>query len=373
MADDIDLAPAENDDLRSQISAAFNAEPSSEPVADSLEPPASPDDDPIANEAAAQRARDELGRFAKEAEKAAQAVPDPKAQQATTEQPQAAPEAPQATEQAVRPPPGWSVAAKAEFDKAHPAIREAVAKREAEINQGFAKLAEFKPVERFAEMARQGGTTLEKALESYTGIEQMLRTDRTKGFAQIAQNLGVHPVQMAQEILAAYGQQPNQTGEQSAPQITPDVQALLQQQLAPLQRTVQQLTAEKQAQTQAQVNSAIERFFADPANKYADNLSDDMIPLINQRRQQAPGEPYEATLKWAYDRAAWANPEVRPFLVNAELEAKTAKAKQAADQARAAAKSITGSPAYGTSVAAAPSDDLRAELTRQFAEAGGRI
>lgn len=373
MADELDLAPAETDDLRSTIAAAFAAEPSNEPIADSIEPPVG-EDDPIANEAAAERARDERGRFAKEAEKAAQAALDPKAQQAPPEPVVAAPEAPAGTEQAVRPPPGWSVASKAEFDKLPAHVKADIAKREVEVNQGLAKLAEYKPIERFSQMARQGGTTLEKALESYTGIEQMLRSDLVKGMGQIAQNLGVHPVEMAQKILAAYGQQPNQTGQQPAAQITPDVQALLQQQLVPLQRTVQQLTAEKQAQTQAQINSAIDRFFADPANKYAENLSDDMVPLINQRRQQVPGEPYEEVLKWAYERAAWANPEVRPFLVNAELEAKTAKAKQAADQARAAAKSITGSPAYGTSVSAeAPSDDLRAELTRQFAAQGGRI
>ena len=50
-----------------------------------------------------------------------------------------------------------------------------MAKRESEINQGFAKLAEYKPLERFSQMAKQGGTTLEQALESYTGIENMLR------------------------------------------------------------------------------------------------------------------------------------------------------------------------------------------------------
>lgn len=368
MADETDLAPAENDDLRSTLAAAFEASPAAEPEA-------STEAAPEAAEVTDTRARDELGRFAPKTEQEArEAAAKPLEQQAPTEPVKAAPEAPQGQEQPVRPPPGWSVASKAEFDKLSPHVKADIVKREVEVNQGLAKLQEYKPVERFAQMAREGGTTLEKALESYTGIEQMLRSDIVKGIGQIAQNLGVHPVEMAQKILAAYGQQPNQTGQQQSPQITPDVQALLQQQLAPLQRTVQQLTAEKQAQSQAQVNSAIERFFADPANKYAENLSDDMIPFINERRHKSPGEPYEATLKWAYERAAWANPEVRPFLVNAELEAKTAKARQAADQARAAARSITGSPTPGASVGGPePAPDLRAELERQFAAGGGRL
>jgi CRISPR/Cas system-associated endonuclease Cas1 len=99
-----------------------------------------------------------------------------------------------------------------------------------------------------------------------------------------------------------------------------------------------------------------------------------MIPFINQRRSSNPSENYEETLKWAYDQAAWSNPEVRTVLVNEQIEAKTRNKVQAASQARAAAKSITGSPSPGASAEtkdAAP--DLRAELERQFAAGGARI
>ena len=40
-------------------------------------------------------------------------------------------------------------------------------------------------------MAQQHGTTLEKALESYTGIEQKLRADPVAGLDNIVYNLGL--------------------------------------------------------------------------------------------------------------------------------------------------------------------------------------
>ena len=49
----------------------------------------------------------------------------------------------------------------------------------------------FQPVARFHQMAQQHGTTLEKALTNYTGIEQKLRSDPIAGLDQIVYNLGL--------------------------------------------------------------------------------------------------------------------------------------------------------------------------------------
>lgn len=368
MADDLNSAPeAETDDLRASLEAAFaNPEPAAE---------ASPDipateSDPIAEEAAREYNRDEQGRFAaaekaaqKAAENAQEAVKAPEAPKAT-EQPQAAPEAPQADAEAPRPPPGWSPAAKAAFATLPAEVQQAVAKREQEVNNGFAKLAEYKPIERYVEMARRGGTTLDKALENYVGIEQLLRTDIARGFEQIARNIGVSPVEMAQKILAAHGHSGNQgTGEAPQPQVhqpVQDIRSLVQQELA-------------QVQTQAQIDAATEAFLGDPKNLYAQNVVDDMLPLISQRRQSVR-ESYADTLKWAYEKACWANDEVRPLLINQQVEAATRPQAEAATQARAAARSITGSPTPGASPGEnLPADDLRSELVRQFAAHGGRV
>ena len=49
-------------------------------------------------------------------------------------------------------------------------------------------------------MAQQHGTTLEKALDSYTGIEKLLRKNVVAGLDQIVNNLGLNDPQTGQRI-----------------------------------------------------------------------------------------------------------------------------------------------------------------------------
>ena len=58
----------------------------------------------------------------------------------------------------------------------------------------------FTPVAHFHQMAQQHGTTLQKALESYTGIETLLRKDVVAGLDQIVNNLGLTDPQTGQRI-----------------------------------------------------------------------------------------------------------------------------------------------------------------------------
>ena len=58
----------------------------------------------------------------------------------------------------------------------------------------------FQPVARFHQMAQQHGTTLEKALDNYTGIEAKLRKDVVAGLDSIVNNLGLTDPQTGQRI-----------------------------------------------------------------------------------------------------------------------------------------------------------------------------
>ena len=58
----------------------------------------------------------------------------------------------------------------------------------------------FAPVARFHQMAQRHNTTLEKALESYTGIEALLRKNVVAGLDQIVNNLGLTDPQTNQRI-----------------------------------------------------------------------------------------------------------------------------------------------------------------------------
>ena len=58
----------------------------------------------------------------------------------------------------------------------------------------------FQPIAKFHQMAQQHGTTLEKALNNYTGIEQKLRADPLAGLETIVYNLGLTDPQSGKRI-----------------------------------------------------------------------------------------------------------------------------------------------------------------------------
>jgi hypothetical protein len=222
-----------------------------------------------------------------------------------------------------RAPPGWSPTAKAAFGELpadHP-IRLAVAQREVEINKGFAKLTEYKPIERYAEMAKRGGTTLEKALEAYTGIEQELGRDFIGGIARICQNRGVNPVALANEIIARNGGSPSN----SEPGTT--TQAHQTAQVDPNAITQTVLAQLEQREQEREVNRLIKEFGGDPKNTFFENVRADMASLL--------GAGYAKDIPDAYQKACWANDEIRPLLIKQQaapsndLSAKAAAASQA--------------------------------------------
>ena len=58
----------------------------------------------------------------------------------------------------------------------------------------------FQPIAKYHQMAQQHGTTLEKALNNYTGIEQKLRADPLAGLETIVYNLGLTDPQSGKRI-----------------------------------------------------------------------------------------------------------------------------------------------------------------------------
>jgi hypothetical protein len=326
-------------------------------------------------ETKADRERDELGRFAPKEEKAEKAEP---VERLTAPEVKAAPEAPKIeqpvqpaapAEQAVQadvqirsgqevvasgPPPGWSVKSKAEWDKLPVIIRADIAKREQEVSDGFKQYSGMKELMPYVEMAQRSGTSLKAALDNYTGLENLLRQDVVKGVSQIAANMGTHPVELAQRILQAYGQQPSQQAAPDQSGAQPLDPSILQQYLNPLsqelntlkQHITQQQQAE-QARQQAAINSVLERFKSDPAHRYFENVEPLMSQLISSGLVQRTGD-HMADLKSAYEAACYQNPEVRELLINDKIAKDEAGRKErekvAAEKARQASRSITGSP-----------------------------
>jgi hypothetical protein len=335
-------AGAEVTDLRSTIVAAVEKQRTPEPEPE-LALEVKPDvkdakpDKPETEAARNERLRDEQGRFAK--------GEDPKPD-ADIAKPADGAEVPKLdaddAKSALRPPPGWSPTAKVAFDKLPPEVQQAVAKREEEVNNGFAKLSEYKPIDRFMEMARAGGTTLDKALDNYVGIENAIRQDIVSGVARICQNQNVHPVALANAILARHGVSPTQIGEPGeTPQVrqqAPGVDPAVLQRMNALEQEIQQQRAERERLANQGVQSEIQRFASDPKHTFFENVKVDMGRLMTAGMAE--------DLEDAYDKACHANKEIRALLIKQQT-APSANAADAVQKAKAAAKATGGAPSAG--------------------------
>jgi hypothetical protein len=395
--DNLDGAPqdaAPEPSLRDTLMAAFQeADTAPAPELDAPEP------DGETEAQRAERLRDERGRFAKaeeaaqkpgEAGKAAAAPEGAKVPEtASSAQPEAAQAAPEAAKPA-GPPPGWSPQSKAAFASLPPHVQADIVKREGEVNQGLAKLRDYKDLEPFANLAKQSGTTLVAAFQSYKAAEDLLAKDFAGGVTQLGAHYGYqHPVQIAAAVLRVHPQQlvaalqggqaaaPQGQPAQPAPQPHPEIQRLEQQLNAVSSAVAARQRAEQEAALR-QSSSIVERFFADPTNLYAHDVQSEILELV-ERDQNRFSDP-QGALQRAYQEAVWRNPTVRAQLIKEqaqrEAEAKREAAQkqaQVAARARQASRSITGSPSAGTGSADVPADNLRDELMRQFSAQRGRV
>ena len=350
MAEELELEPV--DDIRASIASAMTDEPEAE--ASATVPVDEAAEDPF-KEPAADKPRDPDGKFAKKGDEPVDApkpAPQHKAEETVIEAEKPVEAAPDA-QNGVAPPPGWSVQAKQAFHELPDAVKQAVAQRETEINNGFAKLQEFKALEPYAQQAQQSGKQLPEVLDAYIAAENYLESDPVNGVKWLMTQYGVTP-----EQLGAVQSEGDQNPVNAA--LDPIVQ-----ELNALKRTVltQQHTAQQQTITEAQ--SQIDAFAADPAHPYFENVKQSMGALINAGQA--------ADLKDAYEKACWLNPDIRAETINREAEAANQKRQQEAEAARSkaeqAAKSVAGDPGGDYSPSSSPKSTLRDELAAQMGAA----
>lgn len=236
-------------------------------------------------------------------------------------------------------PPRMSEAAKADWASTPESVRGDIHRVQQEFGKAYSQLKPmadaYQPVARFDQMARQHGTTLEKALTNYVGMEQKLRSDVIGGLDVIINNLGLKaqdgsPIglrDIAYHVLSQSPEQLAQLQQGNVQKAAGQQIGALHQEIAGLKNALHQMhSAQQFTYTQAQVNQ-----FADSHPRF-----DELIPLIERELQLG------FDLETAYRRAELLNP------------ASTAPQTRAtAAQTRAPAdKSISGSP--GAAVTAAP-------------------
>ena len=271
------------------------------------------------------RVRDDQGRFApKEAQtddgaefKPVDADPKP---QAKTEQQSIEPktEDQPADPTLATPPKSWSAKAKAKWDGLDPELKAEMHRREADVDKGFAQYA---GLARHVEAATRAGTTLPEALDRYVAAENLLEKDFTLGVAELARMAGIPLDRLVADIQARASQLagPSPSPQPSQPQRPVDVRA-----------TVEDVLNDQKARDE------ISRFFADPKNRYAENVRPLMADFLRSGRA--------GSLQDAYDMACWADPDVRKALQVAAPSASPPAKQAAVKQARQASGSLTASP-----------------------------
>lgn len=330
------------DDLRSSIVNAMR-----EVEAKEAEPAAE-------TSTAAPRERDEAGKFAAKSPDTSTAV--------TTQQ---QPTAEAAASTVPTPPRGWSPNSKVAFNNLPEFVRADIAKREAEVDAGFAK---YSGLDQYVQQFEAAGVRLPDAIAAYRSAETQLEQNFPQGIVGLCQQFDVHPVALANTILQRYGQAPS--GQQ---QQTGATDPRLQQHIASLEARLNNYEGERRNETINAVNTDIEKFITDPSNKFVDNVVDQMLPLIKDARERGQ----KVDLKEAYEAACWLNPEIRQMLINEQLTAKSKqqkdKARDAANQARASAASVTGAPTPGINTDAASQRTLRDDIKDAMDAAMGRV
>jgi len=336
-----------SDDLRSALESAFEEADKPEVVESAPVVEAQTEVEmPVETAAEAEaRQRDEKGRFAAKQE----------AQASTPHvDPVAAPVAPEnvaPSPQDKRVPNTWRKEAAAQWAQLPDSIKDEVLKRENDARTGIqqyrqqAEIArEFEEASKpFEQTMRQLGVRPVQAFQALLAADHKLRysqgQEKARYFAELAREYGVDLQQVA-----------------PLPPLPPEYQQM-QQELRQLRQQQEQFNRQ---QTQ-HLGAEIEEFAA--THEHFEKLRGPMGVLLENGH--AKGLPD------AYEKAMWADPDIRASLISKQTEEATKKAQESAlaQRQKAASVSVKGSsPASGSS--SGPKSSLREELQAQFDSIG---
>ncbi|HUZ12660.1 MAG TPA: hypothetical protein VMU93_07430 [Caulobacteraceae bacterium] len=242
---------------------------------------------------------------------------------------------------------------------APPAPAVADARADAEARRGAERLGRLEAVlaprrERF----QLAGLDEAQAVQQLLAAHDFLERDPVGALAYLGRQSGVDWNELARRVQGAPGQTPAQA------QIQASALEPLAAEVASLSQAFARREA-REAEASARTHlAAVDAFAADPGRVHLGAASERMSQLLRLGAA--------TTLEEAYEQACWADPRLRPRMIEAESQARAAAAGSAARAAglataaaaRHASGSVTGAPTPGARPGAAPS--LREELSRAF-------
>lgn len=192
-------------------------------------------------------------------------------------------------------PKAWRKEMEADWNGMPIAARRYVHDRETQVERGFSQ----------ARPAITAWNAVQKALEpvlaSNPGLDAgALVNGLIRNHMVMASASSTEKAEYAREVLRHYGVDvgtlqaaANTVQQTSADDFTPKQLEKLRSLLGPLAGTVQSLAGQSQAQQQQTNQKAVDAFFSDPQNQFAEEAGPDMLQLIQQRKAGDLTEAYE--------------------------------------------------------------------------------
>lgn len=319
---DVQAQPAESVSIDDTLSSAFDeiASRDNEPEQEVQQAPS------------ASRQRDEFGRFV--GESSGDPVDSVDDTEAASEE-ESAPveeESEVAPVEARQPPSSWRANVREQFAALPVDVQDEVLRREADFHKG---------IEQYRQDADYG-RNLKSVLSPYQndfaalGVSEsqavgtLLNYERTLRLGSPEQKLAVF-----QNMLNSYGVPVEAlVSDDGDVRQTAILNASLTSRLNQLEQQLHGFTASQQSQVQAQVTDVITKFASDPANKWFNDVREDMGRLLESG--------IASDIKDAYDKACNLRPDIRAAIsAQQQNEADEKRQKEAAQRVAQAKKSAS--------------------------------
>lgn len=253
-------------------------------------------------------------------------------------------------------PQAWKPEAREFWNQIPEAARREIMRTEQSIQQTLRDTVEDRrfanavkeTIRPFEHFIKAEGSNPVQAIDNLLTTAARLRTGNINEvagmFVQLANQFGTGRFgnQFIQALDGALaGQAPQQ-------QVDPYV-AQMEQRVRQMEQVFQQQQYQQTQQMEYGAQNEVAQFMQNA--EFGNDLREDMADIIEMAAQRGQ----TVSLQDAYDRACWANPEIRNVLTQRQERERAQQTSQVAQTARRAAASVGGSPAFNASQEA-PSD-----------------
>jgi hypothetical protein len=307
-----------------------------------------------------ERARDESGKFAKAPKEAKEPLlkrqrlrrkrPHRSSQTRAEPAPQAAP-----ARDITRPPSSWKPAIREEWGKLSENVRAEIQRREQDYQNGQAQLLPDATmgkqmravIEPYRMLIDAEGSTPDRAVADLLRTAATLRIgsqqEKLNALLGVVRDYGIDLPALVQQRMQQAGNPQAPQAQQAQQFRDPRVDQMLREQAQERQQREQQYQTEMGTTVTAWMDAVDAS--GQPVRPYIGDVINEMSVLVAQLKQSNPALTHVQALDEAYERAIWANPEIRQVLqskqqTEREQQQRAANQTRVADARRAASVNV---------------------------------